>query len=165
MEAEVPMIPLPLANERVLVFDPGAMTGIALFERGILTACQTASEEEMIRACGKGQSDYYQDRTPVFQATLLHAIVIERFTLYPGMALRMINSSFVSAQVIGMVRVLASYHLLEPVYQAASQAKNLVTDDLLKTYDPHRLLKTKHEKDAARHGVYYLNKLYRETHG
>lgn len=163
MKDETPVIRLPLANERILVFDPGMMTGIALFERGQLTACQTASEEEMIRACGKGQSDSFSDRTPVFKAVLLHAIVVERFTLYPGMALRMINSSFVSAQVIGMIRVLASYHLLNPVYQAASQAKNLVTDELLKTYDPHRLLKTKHERDAARHGVYFLNKLYRET--
>jgi hypothetical protein len=152
---------LALSLMPVIAFDPGETTGYCLFEEGRLVASAALCAEDMLMlACGGGRffNKILQNRENGKPITC----VVERFTLYPGMALKMINNSFVAAQTIGIIRTLAYRTGMSIVYQAASHAKGLVTDDVLKTYSWHTRLGSRHEKDAARHAVYYLNSQFRK---
>lgn len=74
-----------------------------------------------------------------------------------------------TGEYVGVVKLFCQITHTKHVMQTAAQAKGFWNDDKLKRVGIYKLLKTKHERDAARHwlhydafnlkNTYYLNKL------
>lgn len=147
---------LPLAEGiSVIAFDPGETTGFFTWFPNENTRpkhwTQTFDEMVGMAASPTNHFDYLKS----------DAWVIERFTLYKHKADSKINSTFPECEVIGMLRVAAKrLGIPQIVFQSASEAKGLVDDERLATYGWN--LPTPHERDAARHAVYFLSKRYQE---
>lgn len=140
---------LPLADKNVIAYDPGDHIGIFGVWEGEPIPGATWDWEDMIQwaaVATKGMMNPFD------------AIICEEWRLYPHKAQTMIHNDMIGPQVIGMIRVLA-YRLGIPIiFQSARDAKHFATDEKLKEVGWWNHLKTKHERDAARHALFYLFK-------
>jgi hypothetical protein len=156
------MEPRELSHECIVCFDPGEQTGVAVFDGGGLTASLTLDVENMLASCNLGWSTHRRN----MHEKPIERVVCEQFSLYQDKALTMVGSHFVPCQVIGMIRAWHwSIGFVDPVvFQSANEAKSYCPDELLDAYPWASMLKTDHERDAARHGVLYLRKLRRKEY-
>lgn len=139
---------LPLnPDEKIVCFDPGEATGIAVFYGGDLLSTDVLSVEDLMAAL-LATVDHERN------ALLADAWVVESFRLYADKAAALIGNAMIPAQVIGMIRLAAKELCIPVIFQSAAQAKGLCDNARLKAYG--WTIRSRHAKDAARHGVYYL---------
>lgn len=87
--------------------------------------------------------------------------VIEQFLLYPWRSSGISFSLCIPAQIIGIFRQYQFEHPeISLVYQTAGEVKGSISDkELTIVTDIYDIsLRSKHEKDALKHAVYYLIK-------
>ncbi len=135
-----------LSDASVVAFDPGESTGMVAVVGGELIASVTVTMEQLLIFLNPGQMRFTRPRI----------YVVESFVLYPSSASSLTFDAMIPAQAIGVIRAIAYLNGAEVVFQAASEAKNFVDDDRLSHYGWR--LGDRHQRDAARHAVYYLAK-------
>lgn len=113
----------------------------------------TMTVDQMINECAKPDP-----ACMVFRSDRVW--IVEQFRLYPWKIGEMNFNTVIPARIIGALEAAAIRAKAKIVFQHASDAKNLVTDTMLKKYKVYDQLETRHERDAARHIIYYyLSKL------
>jgi hypothetical protein len=142
----------------VAAWDPGATTGHFVYrtwykQKEPDIASKAWPQEELLRAAAND--------TDHFDYLVADVWIIESFRLYPHKAQAMSLDALLPVKVIGYLEVLARrLEIPKIVYQSAAEAKGLVDNERLKAYGWK--LPTDHEKDAARHAIYFLSKLYQQ---
>ena len=132
----------------LLVIDPGKHTGIVEIRDNALFRASTLSPKEIYEGLICGQWIYYR------------TWVIERFSLYPWKSRALSFSECLPAQIIGAVKLYTRQQSIELTLQTAGTVKGAITDEHLKRMKSRwfEKLKNKHERDAARHALYFLIK-------
>ncbi|MDP2364069.1 MAG: hypothetical protein Q8M94_09900, partial [Ignavibacteria bacterium] len=84
--------------------------------------------------------------------------VIESFSLYPWKARALSFNECLPAQIIGAIKFYTYKKDLDLIFQNAGLVKGAITDEFLKRVSMNwtEKLKNKHERDAAKHALYYL---------
>ena len=134
----------------LLAVDPGKHTGIVEIRNGALFRASTLDPKEMLEGLICGQWIYYK------------TWIVERFSLYPWKSRALSFSECLPAQLIGAIKLHTCQQNIELVLQTAGVVKGAITDEQLKRMktDWSGKLKNKHERDAARHALYYLIKKF-----
>jgi len=142
----------------LVAFDPGEHTGVVVIKDGELVDHFTVGWEEMLREVA-----FKQPMITMWaeQGTW----VVESFILYPWRAAQMGFDTVMPVQVIGMLRVAMLQSPLQNqlVIQNAGTVKHFATDGKLKQIGWWNQLRSPHEKDAARHALYYLLSIKKES--
>jgi len=132
----------------LLAIDPGKHSGIVEIRNNTLFRACTLTPEEIYEGLICGQWIYYK------------IWVIESFSLYPWKARALSFSECLPAQIIGAVKLYTRQQGIKLVLQTAGVTKGAITDEQLKQMKISwfEKLKNKHERDAARHALYFLIK-------
>ncbi len=129
----------------LLSFDPGETTGFARFERGRLTWSEQLATHTV------------HDGTPILD-TLIGPeckVVVENYQVYKWRAKEHVGDTLHTPRLIGCIETLCSLQGIRPTKQMAQNAKQFVTDEKLKHWGFYVKGKP-HERDAIRHGIFYL---------
>lgn len=131
---------------RVLAFDPGETTGVALID--------TRAHEFFVGNFIFPDNLYTFLSDSLTPETLLDHIIIEQFILYAYKAKAKSWSKFPEIRAQGAIEYAAFQADIPYTLQTASVAKQAIKDSFLKE---HNLYKTNaHERDAVRHAVTFL---------
>jgi len=139
--------------DTVLCLDPGQTTGFAVF-RGeglgrapsmvVAGQLNTKDAETAFDIINQALTDYSPDH-----------VIFENYLVYAHKATDHSNSELVTAQVIGVIKVLCKQRKLNYDKQMASQAKGFCDDEKLKAWNLW-IRGQKHARDAIRHGIYWM---------
>jgi len=133
-------------KQKVVAFDPGEHTGVIVINKGEVVESATVTPEELEYGLRQGR---WNDAD---------AWVIEDFVLYPWVAQQMGFDRIIPARLIGMLGYAANVANVPTVLFSAGTVKPFSTDSKLSQLGWIENLNTPHEKDAARHALYYLIK-------
>lgn len=134
-------------NERIVCFDPGDTTGIAMMNKESIFHCGTLQWFDMMK---------FEEFIDGHYLEKYDKWIVEEWRLYPHMAKTMIHSIFIPCQVIGIIRYFANKHDVPLVFQKAADVKRFMTNEKLKQTGLYQTGMTNHVNDAIRHGLYYL---------
>lgn len=151
-----PLEILPLNKDvTLLAFDPGDTTGVCAVREGRCCYSAALSLDEIMGLVSNCSSRAFEnsDLGP-FWFQDVDVMVIERWSLYPNMVETMMHSEFIPVQIIGMLRALAYALDIPVIYQTANAAQTLIPNERLDLYGWK--LRGDHQRDAARHAIYYL---------
>lgn len=135
---------LPEKTPLFAAFDPGDSTGIVQVEDGKIVKRETMGYEEFFRAAAAFEWSYTQE------------FVVEQFRLYPWKANKLGFDGLIPVRIIGALELLARWQNKHIEFIDAVTAKQFCSDARLKEVGWWSELQTKHERDAARHALYYL---------
>ena len=141
---------IEVPKKEIIAFDPGLSTGVVEIRGGKLTDNYTLSYDDLQEMC-INQLIYPAEYVPWYN---FEAWVVENYVLYPGVPQAF--SDMPSSRVIGMLALTAKATKTKFILQNASNAKFFVNNDRLKEYGWWSKLGGDHERDAARHALYYL---------
>jgi len=132
----------------LLAIDPGKHTGIVEIRDNALFKASTLSPKEIHESLIYGHWVYYK------------IWVIERFSLYPWKSRVLSFSECLPAQIIGAIKLYTHQQNIKLILQTAGTIKGAITDEQLKERKIcwYEKLKNKHERDAAKHALYFLIK-------
>lgn len=140
----MPKLKLPVIPEKIAAFDPGDSTGLVVIVDGKISEARTIGYADFFQeACNHGWFD-----CPEF--------VCEQFRLYPWKANSLGFDGLIPVRVIGAIELLAAQQGKHVEFVDAVTAKKFCTDNRLREVGWWSYLQTPHEKDAARHALYYL---------
>jgi len=134
-----------------IVLDPGKSTGMTVMKDGKYIFGCTVEDYNWTWLMEKVESLAARHKNVT--------VITEEFRVYPGMGAQQALQPAWSAQINGMLEYFVylnsrkgkNYHFIK---QWASTAKTYSSDDKLKQ---HGLWKgTKHQKDSARHYIFYI---------
>jgi len=137
---------IPIAKMDLVAFDPGESTGVIVIEDGNLVEHDTITIEELENGLLHGKWKLYDNW------------IAEDFILYPWMAEQLGFNKAVPARIIGMLQLAAKQSGVTLTLFNAGTVKNFATDNKLKQLSWFDRLQSKHEKDAAKHALYFLIK-------
>ncbi len=137
---------IPIAKMSLVAFDPGESTGIVLIEKGKLLESETLSVEELENALLNKKWTSYDKW------------VAEDFILYPWAAEQIGFNKMIPARIIGMLQLATKQSGISLTLLNAGVVKHFSTDSKLNHLGWLGKLRNKHEKDAARHALYFLIK-------
>jgi hypothetical protein len=130
----------------IVVFDPGKTTGVVEIINGEISLAYSVEREELMDNLIREKYQY------TFQA-----IVAEEFRLYPWSMKRGQSFAVLYAPlVLGMLEFYAYKHNMHYQIQWAAHAKKYATDKLLKEVGWWEHVKNDHERDAARHALFFM---------
>lgn len=138
-----------ISRYSLLALDPGLTTGWALFKYGTPYVCGQSNTREVASMCERIES--LTDLIPDSDRLL----VVEDYFIYPSKAKDHIYSTVPVARLIGCIETIAYQRYIRVVFQSASSAKGLVSDDRLLRHDLY-VPGMPHAMDAIRHGLYYV---------
>lgn len=141
-----------LPQYRILAFDPGGSTGIVDVENGQIRESETLSLDTLKDRLTSGW----------WEPELYHAWVAEDFFLTKGSSLYKQNSLLSPVRVLSWLEYRLYHHDIPLVKQTPSDVKYFVTRERLEAHRWWEHLRTNHERDAARHALFYL---YRQRGG
>lgn len=129
----------------LLAIDPGKHTGVVEIRNNALFKASTLDFTELMDGLNCGQWIYYK------------IWIIERFSLYPWKSRSLSFSECLPAQIIGAIKLYSHQQNIKLILQTAGIVKGAITDEHLKSMKIHwfKKLKNKHERDAARHALYF----------
>lgn len=132
----------------LLAVDPGKRTGVVEIRDSTLFRASTLSPKEIHEGLIYGRWIYYK------------IWVIERFSLYPWKARALSFSECLPAQIIGAIKLYSYQRNIKLVLQTAGIVKGAITDEHLKQMKIcwFEKLRNQHERDAAKHALYFLIK-------
>lgn len=132
----------------LLAIDPGKYTGIVEIRDNTLFRASTLSPREIHEGLICGQWVYYK------------IWIIERFSLYPWKSRSLSFSECLPAQIIGAIKLYTYQQNIKLILQTAGTIKGAITDEHLKEMKIYwfEKLKNNHERDAAKHALYFLIK-------
>lgn len=133
---------------RIVTFDPGHMTGYALFEDGQLR--------------DSGEFSYLEDPGLHILSLWLHRntahidlVIIEKFALYAWKAQHKSWDTFPEVEVIGVIKYLCRRNSIRFIEQLPSQ-KDMFTNKYIDTFiGKEKQVSSRHAYDAIRHGLVY----------
>ena len=134
---------------KILAFDPGETTGIALAT--ILPHNRCVSVRiDYIGVYSKIEQFHKLVISKIFED--INQVVIEDYIVYPNKAQAHAGSRVYTAREIGQIVYVAyTYGITEPIFQTASMAKQRWPDSRLKKYIEAFKSYNRHERDAIRH--------------
>lgn len=132
----------------LLAIDPGKHSGIVEIRENALFKAYTLSPEEVRKGLIYGYWIYYK------------IWVLESFSLYPWKARALSFSECLPAQIVGAIKLYVCQQNIELILQTAGVVKGAITDEHLKQMNLgwYKGLKNGHERDAAKHALYFLIK-------
>src|SRR3990167_4590936 len=148
-----------LNTVKVVAFDPGQTTGVAVYFGGTLLLPVTNAQSQFatlnldsthIASLVQCWGDYCTDAG---------IIIVESFQLFPHKAKDQIGSTFPSVDVIGQIRMLA--HLTEKTQCLVFQQPNCqtaISETMLRKYGVWQD-RSNHERSALKHLIYHLRVL------
>ncbi len=135
---------LKLPEVDVIAFDPGKRTGVVWIERGTFQLSMTYEYAELRRVI---------ETRPFTKKSVW---VCEDFITRPQYSTPLSDRPEIAARVIGMLDLAAYNAQVEVVLQSPSNTKRFATDKMLKQVGWFTLPQNGHERDAARHALFYL---------
>lgn len=128
----------------LIAIDPGKYTGIVEIRDDTLFKSYTLDFAKIIENLNCDEWVYYR------------IWVVERFSLYPWKARSLSFNECLPAQIVGAIKSYSYRQHLNLIFQNAGLVKGAITDEFLKQINWTEKLKNKHERDAAKHALYYL---------
>jgi hypothetical protein len=138
---------LRTAPARLLSFDPGGTTGIALFHSIQLAEALQLSTDDQAKAL--------KVLTALFARTRPTEVVMEDYRVYASKMEQHVGSSLSTPRLIGLIETLCLQQGIPYHKQPASTSKQFVTDEKLKDWNFYKT-GVRHARDAIRHGCYYI---------
>lgn len=135
----------------ILSVDPGETSGFFLFNSADKVHYNEKDRDIIVSL---GEKDNYYGFDSLIENYSPDLIVYEEFKLYPWKAKQKAWSTFPTVEVIGVLRYLAEKHNIEMIGQGAD-TKDYFDDKKLKWCSMHKGY-SPHERDAIRHGFFYL---------
>jgi hypothetical protein len=134
----------PLPELTFVCFDPGETTGVVEIVTGELAVTWSLTipqlYEKLAQGCWLGYRIW----------------VMENFLLYAWKAKSMEFNDMPAPRVIGALELIAYIEQHVVIKQTAQAGKAFASDERLKAYGWWQRCHSKHEKDAARHALYYM---------
>lgn len=128
----------------VISVDPGETVGWALWVDGELLDQGEYEWEEFLERLEE-----------LLQSGKVEVVVMEDYRLREKASKAMINSRFLTVQVIGVVKWLAKKHDVPVYLQLPALAKQFWDNDKLKKIGYYEK-GIRHSRDAVRHGLYFF---------
>jgi len=133
----------------ILSFDPGETTGWAMFKDG-----------KLIKDDHFGLETYSDTRIsalPVWELFEEHLdhVIIEGYRIYKSKAIAHTWNPLFTPKLIGYIEAVCDYHEVPRTIQMAS-SKQFCNDDKLKRWGYYQNARSRHSRDAIRHGCYWL---------
>jgi hypothetical protein len=135
------------APARLLCFDPGETTGVALFHgaKWLSSAqCNTGDVEIAL-----------MNLTKLFTKIQPTEVVFEDYRVYANRTDQHAGSSLLTTRLIGMIETLCYQHNVPYHKNMAAMVKQFCTDHRLKQWGMYDR-KNRHGRDATRHGCYHI---------
>lgn len=136
----------PLKDLKIISFDPGESTGIVAITNGKVVWSMTVDRPTL--------DNFLANRAEQFIKA--DVWVVEQFLLYPWSAQSLSFNSMIPSRIIGSIELAAKQNNIPLELQNAQAAKAFSTDDKLNEFGWLQRLHTRHEKDAARHALFFL---------
>lgn len=132
----------------LLAIDPGKATGILEIRNDTFFKSYTLNHAELNKSLAYGYWAHY------------NIWVIESFSIYPWKSRALAFSECLPAQIIGAIKLYSYQQDINLTFQNAGLVKGSLTNEQLKDMKIPWLkkLKNQHERDAAKHAIYYLIK-------
>ena len=131
---------------KILVCDPGKKTGVVETLDGKLQCSYTLEYQKFI------------EHVLEYKWIRVDLIIAEEFRIYPWAAHASNFQVLYSPKILGMLELISNKHHIPLILQWASNAKQSITDTVLKENSWWERLKNAHERDAGRHALMYLKK-------
>ena len=134
-------------HSRLLIFDPGETTGVAVFNGSNLVSTNQFKT--------KNRSTFHKQ----FQVLIKHYkpnfVLFEDYRVYGWKRNQHAWSDLHTPKIIGQIEALCGIHNLCYHSQMAFQAKQFCSDERLKEWGLYSI-GLQHGRDAVRHGCYFL---------
>lgn len=133
----------------IISFDPGETTGWAIFENGKLVL-DNHFKLNMFEDTKISAPKVWK----LFDREFNHA-VIEGYRIYKSKAVAHTWNPLYTPKLIGYIEAVCDYYKVPRTIQMAS-SKQFCSDDKLKQWGYYQNAKSRHSRDAIRHGCYWL---------
>jgi hypothetical protein len=135
----------------ILSIDPGETSGFTLLNETD-TLAYDKTDKKLIKVVGEKEG--FEGFASLIEKYSPKLIVYEEFKLYPWKARQKSWSTFPTVQVIGVLKYLAEKNNIKIIGQGAD-IKTYFDDKKLKWCEVYEGYSS-HERDAIRHGLYYI---------
>lgn len=136
--------------EVLLALDPGAMCGVAVFTKGVLTSWEQVPLYDF-----KTERIYWDNWLDLFNRTQPTYVICEDYLIYKHKLEQHTFNHVPTLRVIGGIELTCHKHNVPIAYQNAQQHKGWCTDDKLKKWGFWQT-GMRHSRDAIRAGCYFL---------